>query len=73
MCVCECRSNVLFIDCCNVFLGVPVGSVGEGPNDVQSVFCFSVDVVCVLFERHSTIECNSKDGGCVGVGDRVVE
>ena len=35
---------------------------------VQSEFGFRVDVVCMCFERHSSVKCDSKDFG--GVGDR---
>ena len=58
-------SDVLFVCCCNVFLGVSVSCVREGSEDVQSCSSFSVYVVCVCLERHSSIISHSKDGGVV--------
>ena len=63
--VCENGSNVLFVCCYNVFLGVSVSCVCECAEDVQSGFCFSIYVVCVCLERHSSIVSDSKDGGVV--------
>ena len=43
--------------------------VCEGSDYVQPGFGLHVNCVCMLLERHSTVECNSKDGGCVGDWD----
>ena len=32
---------------------------------VQYVFGFSVNVVCLLFEHHLSVKCDSKDFGAV--------
>ena len=40
---------------------MPVSSVSEGVDDVQSVFDFCVNVVCIWFERHHTVKSDSKD------------
>ena len=69
MSVCEDGADVLFVCCCYVFLGVSECSVCECSDDVQPFFGFCVNSVCVLFERHPSVECNSKDGGCVGDWD----
>ncbi len=63
MSICKNGSDVLFIYRCNVFLGVSVSRVSEGANDVQSEICFCFNVVCVLFERHFSVECDSQGFG----------
>ena len=40
-------------------------------EDVQTCFCFCVDVLYVLSERHSSVVGHSKCGGVVGVLDQL--
>ena len=49
----------------DVLFGVTIRCMCECSDDVQPFFGFCVNTVCVLFERHPSVECNSKDGGCV--------
>ena len=43
--------------------------MSEGAQDVQSSFGFSVYIVCMWFERHAAVVCDSKDFRGVVVGD----
>ena len=71
LCVCVCKygSDVLFVYCCNVFLGMSVSGVSERADDIQSVFGVCVDFVCVFFD---VIECDSKGFGALCDRDRRV-
>ena len=73
MCVCEDGTYVLFVCSDYVFLGVTVCSVCECSDDIQPGFGFSVNVLCVLFECHPSVQCHSKDCGSVVDRDGGVE
>ena len=61
-CQAECTVCVYYF---NVFLGVAGSGVSERADDVQSVSGFCVNVVCMLFECHPSVECYSKDFGAM--------
>ena len=73
MSICEDWAYVLFVCGGYVFLGVTVCSVSECSDDIQPGFGSSVDVLCVLFECHPSVQCHSKDGGSVVDRNRGVE
>ena len=62
----------LFVDLCDVFLGVTIRGGCKSSEDVQAGLCLSVDMVSMLPERHSSVVGHSKDGGCWGVRDRTI-
>ena len=65
-------ADELFVDLCDVFLGVTIRGGCKSSEDVQAGLCLSVDMVSMLPERHSSVVGHSKDGGCWGVRDRTI-
>ena len=55
----------------DVFFGVTGRCICECSKDVQTCFCFCVDELHLLSERHSSVVGHSKCGGIVGVWDKL--
>ena len=64
VCVSEYWADELFVDSGDVLLGVAIRGGGESSEDVQASFCFCVNALDMLPERHSSVIGHSKEGWC---------
>ena len=64
-------SDVLFVYMSDVFFGVTEICICKCSVDIQTYFCFCVDVLYVMAKRHSSVKGHSKCADMVGVWDRL--